>query len=194
MLALSGPCRSTHRSHGPRQRSIKAGQHLPLWLNALLCANRRPPPLREETSVEHGLRWISRRPASQVTVSRSVCRPSFISTMRAAQTFQAQILGVERDPLRSCIAALHKMCLRIAQLLANKPAADARDGFLPFHRIGCSPLKVLTFTPKGPRFSDGPIFLAVGTSLIGTPRDRHFHHQVLGVISPWRNRPLPTKA
>lgn len=62
------------------------------------------------------------------------------------------------NPLHSCIAALHKMCLRIAQLLAIKPAADARDGLLPFHRISCSPLKVLTFTPKGPRFADGPIF------------------------------------
>ncbi|RWE92276.1 MAG: hypothetical protein EOS43_31230 [Mesorhizobium sp.] len=39
-----------------------------------------------------------------------------------------------------------------------------QDGLLPFHRIGCSPLEVLTFTPKGPRFSDGPIFLAVETS------------------------------
>ncbi|RRH92173.1 hypothetical protein EH240_31235 [Mesorhizobium tamadayense] len=39
-----------------------------------------------------------------------------------------------------------------------KATADAHDGFLPFHRISCSPLEVLTFTPKGPRFSDGPIF------------------------------------
>lgn len=60
---------------------------------------------------------------------------------------------------------MHKMCLRIAQLLAIEPAADGRDGFLPFHRISCSPLEVLTFIPKGPRFSDGPIFLAVGSSL-----------------------------
>lgn len=104
----------------------------------------------------------------------------------------------EFEALRSCIAALHKMCLRIAQLLAIKPAADARDGLLPFHRISCSPLKVLTFTPKGPRFSDGPIFLAAEprqllSSPCGMRRDSRFSQQALGVISPWRNRLLPIK-
>lgn len=40
--------------------------------------------------------------------------------------------GGSREPRRSCIAALHKMCLRIAQLLATRATAGAHDGFLPF--------------------------------------------------------------
>ncbi|RWA97643.1 MAG: hypothetical protein EOQ37_34460 [Mesorhizobium sp.] len=93
------------------------------------------------------------------------------------------------DPLHSCIAALHKMCLRIAQLLAIKPAADARDGLLPFHRISCSPLEVLTFTPKGPRFSDGPIFWRsqrhpLPSSLCGTRYDRRFSQRAWLLFLP----------
>ncbi|KAA3448175.1 hypothetical protein C7I87_22960 [Mesorhizobium sp. SARCC-RB16n] len=55
---------------------------------------------------------------------------------------------------------MHEIYLRRAQILAIKPTAEAGDGLLPVHRISCSPLEAFAFTLKGPRFSDGPIFLA----------------------------------
>ncbi|PIO44605.1 hypothetical protein B5P45_12130 [Phyllobacterium zundukense] len=48
--------------------------------------------------------------------------------------------------------------MRIAQILAISLQLMHTMVSSQFHCISCSPLEVLTFTPKGPRFSDGPIF------------------------------------
>lgn len=102
--------------------------------------------------------------------------------------------GGERDARRSCIAASHKTWLRIAQPLALRLKLMDAMVSSQLHRNRLFPSGPSHL--KGPRFSDGPIFLVVQrhpSSLCGTRRDRHFGHQAFDVIRPRRHRSLPTK-